>query len=666
MKKPVLLIVLSFCAYINSYAQATSLTVDCQNPGGLSNLITYSDQQTVRNLKVTGYIDGSDLVFIRNLINNRKLTGVIDLEEVHIVAGGDITSDNNLKGCQFWATNKIKKIKKIIFPNTLKSGSITKLYSGDSKSYVDVDSVIWTSPKITLYNGNFYAENWCHNTSFLQLPNGFTRIKQIPSGIKIVFPASLNYIENNGPVSGLTIYSYIEDPQSISINGASSYSIFSNTTFYIPKGTKKKYESSNFGKRISTSSGSTIPNNNTFIEFYDLDSVVVDSSIITLYKGETDSIKTTIYPDAELVSYINYYNSDPSIATVNGDGEVTALNHGETEITITPNVFIEGLETKSTTCLIKVFEHTEGVEIEPLEYIHIGEQIKLETRTLPLGISDNQIILTSSNEDVITINEKGELVGVGKGTCTITATSVDGNYTAQCEVIVIKAVEDVSLEVHQISMNPNETRSLIANVSPYDADNKKVLWSSSDETVATVDESGLVTAVNSGEAWIKAVSDDNPEACDSCKVTVTQAVTGIELDITECTLNKIGETIQLTAKVIPENANNRNVNWKSSNESVCFVSNGKVVAVGFGTAVIIATTEEGGFMAICTVKVEEASTLKGDVNTDGKVDISDVVAIINTMAGDTIFKATSDMNADGKTDISDVVSVINIMAGATE
>lgn len=655
MKKTVLLIVLSLCAYINSYAQATSLTVDCQNPGWLSNLIPYGDQQTVKNLRVTGYIDGIDMAFISTLINKRKLK-VIDLEEAHIVAGGDITSDNNLKGCHLWASDKIKRINKIIFPNSLKNGSNSFIFYGNTKSYIDVDSVIWTSDKISLNEGRFYADNWCHNTSFLQLPNGLTKIKHLPSGIKIVFPATLNYIENNGSSSNLIVYSYIEDPQSISlIPLTAGYAVISNSVFYIPKGTQKKYENSNLGK-----------NNNTFIEFYDLDSVIVDTSIITLYKGDSDSIKTTIYPDAELVSYINYFNSDPSVAAIDSKGEVTALNCGETEITITPNVFIDGLETKSTTCLIKVFDHTEGVEIDSVEYIHIGEHITIGARTLPLGTSDNQIILTSSNDDVITINEKGELVGIGKGTCIITATSVDGKYTAQCEVTVIKAVEDVSLEIHQISMNPEESRRLLANVSPYDADNKKVLWSSSDETVATVDESGLVTAVNSGEAWIKAVSDDNPEACDSCKVTVTQAVTGIELDITECTLNKIGETIQLTAKVIPENANNRNVNWKSSNESVCFVSNGKVVAVGFGTAVIIATTEEGGFMAICTVKVEEASTLKGDVNTDGKVDISDVVAIINTMAGDTIFKATSDVNADGKTDISDVVSVINIMAGATE
>ena len=291
----------------------------------------------------------------------------------------------------------------------------------------------------------------------------------------------------------------------------------------------------------------------------------------------------------------------------------------------------------------------------------------LQVTILPESAKNKKVIWSSSDINVATVTQNGEVAAIKSGKAYIyVKLESDVSIKDSCLVIVNPLVKYVEINQKNISLSKGESVKLEVSVSPADVDNKKVLWSSSDETVATVDESGLVTAVNSGEAWIKAVSDDNPEACDSCKVTVTQAVTGIELDITECTLNKIGETIQLTAKVIPENANNRNVNWKSSNESVCFVSNGKVVAVGFGTAVIIATTEEGGFMAICTVKVEEASTLKGDVNTDGKVDISDVVAIINTMAGDTTFKATSDVNNDGKTDISDVVSVINIMAGATE
>ena len=248
-----------------------------------------------------------------------------------------------------------------------------------------------------------------------------------------------------------------------------------------------------------------------------------------------------------------------------------------------------------------------------------GNSQTLQVTIIPESAKNKTIIWSSSDINIATVTQNGEVTAIKSGkTYIYVKLESDVSIKDSCLVIVNPLVKSVEISKKGLSLSKGESVKLEVSLSPEDADNKKVIWSSSDASVATVDESGTVTAVNSGEAWIKAVSDDNPEACDSCKVTVTQAVTGIELDITECTLNKIGQTIQLTAKVLPENATNKNVNWKSSNENVCFVSNGKVVAVGFGTAVVIATTEEGGYMAICTVKVEEASTLKGDVNTDGK------------------------------------------------
>ena len=135
------------------------------------------------------------------------------------------------------------------------------------------------------------------------------------------------------------------------------------------------------------------------------------------------------------------------------------------------------------------------------------------------------------------------------------------------------------------------------------ADNKKIDWSSSNEQIATVDASGNVTAVKAGEAWIRAVSQDNAEAKDSCKVIVILPVSGITLSHSTYQLNGIGSSFNLEATISPEDASNRNVKWSSSNESVCVVSQGQVVAVGEGTCVIIANTEDGGFLATCTVTV---------------------------------------------------------------
>ena len=101
-------------------------------------------------------------------------------------------------------------------------------------------------------------------------------------------------------------------------------------------------------------------------------------------------------------------------------------------------------------------------------------------------------------------------------------------------------------------------------------------------------------------------------------VSVVQPTTGITLSHVNYTFNAIGESVQLTATVSPENATNKNVKWASSNESICIVNNGLVIGVGEGTAVIIATTEDGGHMATCVITVKNKEYLLTYV-LDGKV-----------------------------------------------
>ena len=91
MKTKTFLLIVAACFGLNAYPQATSLTVDNQTPGWLSSKISYGDQQTVENLKVTGYLNGTDIQFIYDLNTKNSLGGVIDLEDVNIVSGGTLT-----------------------------------------------------------------------------------------------------------------------------------------------------------------------------------------------------------------------------------------------------------------------------------------------------------------------------------------------------------------------------------------------------------------------------------------------------------------------------------------------------------------------------------------------------------------------------------------------
>lgn len=169
-------------------------------------------------------------------------------------------------------------------------------------------------------------------------------------------------------------------------------------------------------------------------------------------------------------------------------------------------------------------------------------------------------------------------------------------------------VETLKLGEHELTLNVGGKKGISSSITPYYADNRNIIWTTSDEKVVSVDDYGNVTAVGQGEAWVKATSEDNPEAKDSCLVTVVEPVTGVTISHTEYALNGIGKAVQLEAAVQPNDATNKGVTWSSSNESVCMVKDGSVTAKGKGTAIISVKTDDGGFTASCTVTVTQAVT----------------------------------------------------------
>lgn len=159
----------------------------------------------------------------------------------------------------------------------------------------------------------------------------------------------------------------------------------------------------------------------------------------------------------------------------------------------------------------------------------------------------------------------------------------------------------------------DETAQLTAEVTPSYADNKRVTWQSSDEKVATVDENGKVTAVGNGTATITATSvSGSYTATVSVTVKIPVEIQKLTIEAEKETLTKIGESTELKVKIEPENADLQKLIWKSDNEKVATThENGKVTAVGNGTAEITVTTEDGKITAsiMITVKVPDEPTI---------------------------------------------------------
>ena len=189
--------------------------------------------------------------------------------------------------------------------------------------------------------------------------------------------------------------------------------------------------------------------------------------------------------------------------------------------------------------------------------------------------------------------------------------------------------EQLSLDKTSLTLHGNESQQLTATVLPAEA-SQALMWTSSDESVATVSQSGLVSAVAFGHAVITATTIDGTDLSASCNVTVLHVqAESIQLNVTTAGLNE-GSTLQLTATVLPGNCDIKTVIWASNNPSVATVdSNGLVTTHSVGTATITAITTDGSNLSTtCTVTLLPVG-VKGDVNDDNRVDIYDVSDLID-------------------------------------
>ena len=257
---------------------------------------------------------------------------------------------------------------------------------------------------------------------------------------------------------------------------------------------------------------------------------------------------------------------------------------------------------------------TEAAVPETIDMV-TGETRILDLSVTPADFAD-AISYKSSNTDVVTVDEYGRLKAMGGGTATVKVTV--GSVSDTCKVTVYQAVTRISLNKTKLSLNVPETFQLTAGVEPTHASNQTILWTSDNEAAATVDQTGLVTAVGNGTAVITAAAQDGSGISASCTVTVIDPnnipVNAITLDKSKLTMEAL-DTYTLTATVKPDNAANKTLEWASSDEAVAVVNEeGLVTAVGKGEAVISASAADGsGIRAECAVTVTNNAAVVTDL-----------------------------------------------------
>ena len=422
-------------------------------------------------------------------------------------------------------------------------------------------------------------------------------------GLKVItLPSSVRTISSEAfyGCNGLrSIFCYALIPPVMESRDCFSNSVYIAATLYVPSDVLNTYKSTYYW--------------NSFTEAYGVDA---DGNVlitrISLYEtnknltvNQTYQLIATIIPDCATNKTVNWTSDDTNVATVDGTGLVTAFTNGNTTITATTT---DGTNL-SASCSITVSSiPVTSVSLNRTNLtLDISESYQLIATVLPSNATNKTVTWTSSNPTVATVSSTGLITPVKPGSVTITAKTTDGtNLTATCQVNVVKRITAISLNHSNLTLTLPETTQLVASITPNDATNQILDWTSSNPSVATVDNNGLITTKAVGNTIIKAATTDGSNLSASCQVTVNKNITAtsVSLNRTNLTLD-ISESYQLIATVLPSNATNKTVTWTSSNPTVATVSStGLVTPITLGDAIITVTTTDGTCLsASCEVTV---------------------------------------------------------------
>ncbi len=297
---------------------------------------------------------------------------------------------------------------------------------------------------------------------------------------------------------------------------------------------------------------------------------------------------------------LTWASSNDSIATVTQNGLVNFLNAGNVTITATAHngvAAICSVESKALTVIAVP-------QFAPIT-VEQHDSITLPTSaTLTIADSSTRVVaLTWESFDTEIIGDYTlfDTEIIGDYTLTAAYTTPPGITGEKLPITISISVIEEVFPVENIAL-VGDTAQLTPIFTPENATDKSVTWSSSDDAIAEVDANGLVTFNARGNATITVTTNDGNHTA-TCAIEVIQQVESVSLDTTSLSRN-VGDTKQLTATILPTNANNKNITWNSDNEAVATVdSNGLVTFNQRGNATITVTTEDGNHSATCAIEV---------------------------------------------------------------
>ena len=318
-----------------------------------------------------------------------------------------------------------------------------------------------------------------------------------------------------------------------------------------------------------------------------------------------------ILPTNATIKKLQWISSNPNIATVDNEGNVKGLNIGSCVVVAASSDGTNVHETCYVTVQKKEFVSQIVLDNDEVALLE-GEEKRLSAVVLPSTADNKSLVWRSDNEKVATVGEDGLVHALSKGIAIISASSLDGSgVTSSCRVSVLRPVSEILLDRDSVVLSEGDTVRISAVVFPSTADNKSLVWRSDNEEVVTVDDDGLVHALSKGIAIISASSLDGSGVTSSCRVSVLRPVSEILLDRDSVVLSE-GDTVRISAVVLPSTADNKFLEWRSDNENVATVDeDGLVHAMYEGNTTIFVIAMDGSeVMSKCEIGVLPVSSVK--------------------------------------------------------
>ena len=354
-----------------------------------------------------------------------------------------------------------------------------------------------------------------------------------------------------------------------------------------------------------------------------VDAIQFNTSVIKAFEGHSVTIDYTVIPESASNKSITWSSSNSDVASVDQNGTITLHQAGKTatiyastndgsgvisRIDVIVDIAVEDILIDNAKTNTDEEGHIESYDYEVL----VGIPTTINATVIPDNASTKQLEWTSENANisvgVADNGVNGQVYLMNKDNCVVMVKSTDGTeITKQINIIGKIPVSNITLDTHSATIDKGDTLQLTYTITN-NADNDNVIWESSNTNIATVDQTGLITAVTGGNAIITVRAADGSGVYDTCDITTVVLITDIRFNQKNIELH-VGNTYAFVKDdnytIEPYNANVTQLNWYTSNESIATITNsGIITAIKEGKVkVYAAATDNSGVIVSADINV---------------------------------------------------------------